>query len=223
MARGDSMIETVEGLIKRLSSEASSLEDFGQSELACGIQAAIRVIKDELNPFDVIGGDAPPAKGDDSLELVAEIERLSAENKALSAKVERFRSAAASIEQFKQDIADKVEGKHLAANKYKALRQDVHGAELMIERLPRCKKCNGKGVFKPMFHDYECPDCFGSGRDLEVFDKLVVGQQELIRHQKVIMSALLHEVYTTRLPEIEKLAVSMDDFYGTCKTNVRLD
>lgn len=216
-------MNTVEDLIKRLSNEAASLEDFGQSELACGIQAAIRIIKDELNPFDVIGGDAPPVQEQVSPELVAELARTQEENKALSIKAERFRAIAATMESFKHDIAAMVEGEHSTAARYLGLRADVHAAERMIDALPRCKKCSGKGVIRPMFHDLECPDCFGSGRDLEVFDKLVVGQQELIRHQKVLLSALLHEVYTTRLPELEKLGISMNDFYSSCKTNVRLD
>lgn len=217
------MIETVEDLIKRLSNEASSLEDFGQSELACGIQAAIRIIRDELNPFDAIGGDTPPAQNQIPRELVDELTQVKNENKALIAKSERFRSIAATMEGFRHEIAEKAERKHLEVPRYLGLRADVHKAEKMIDALPRCKKCSGKGVIKPMFHDLDCPDCFGSGRDLEVFDKLVVGQQELIRHQKVLMSALLHEVYTTRLAEIEKVAISMDDFYRTCKTNLRLD
>lgn len=216
-------MDTVEDLIKRLSSEASSLEDFGQSELACGIQAAIRIIKDELNPFDAIGGDAPPAQPQDSPELVAEVARLNERLVATSKQAERFRTVAATMEGFRHEIAAMVEGEHSTAAKYVGLRSDVHNAERMIDALPRCRKCNGRGVFKPMFHELECPDCFGSGRDLEVFDKLVVAQQELIRHQKVLMSALLHEVYMTRLPELEKVGISMDDFYSTCKTNVRLD
>lgn len=216
-------MNTVAELIERLSAEANTLEDLGQSEVACGFLAAIRIIKDELNPFDAIGGDsAPPAQKEDNTELVAEVAQLKAQHAALSASHSRLLSAAGSVEACRQRISElamrKVEGMQ-----YKSLREDVTDAEKMIAALPKCKKCRGGGQIKPLFYIQDCPDCFGTGGDFAVLDHLAIGQQALIRHQRVLLSKVLHDLYMTGLSETDKLGISMDDFYSSCKTELRLD
>ena len=49
------MIETVSDLVKRLKAEAEQLESMGSVDLACGVEAAVRVIANELDVHLPIG------------------------------------------------------------------------------------------------------------------------------------------------------------------------
>lgn len=62
-------------------------------------------------------------------------------------------------------------------------------SEKELTRLPKCKSCHGKGTYKPMFYEMECPDCFGTALNLS--DPLAIIKLQstyLAQSKKVIVA-----------------------------------
>lgn len=220
------MINNISELVARLKDEAESLEGLGASELACGVLAAIRVINDELSPYDQIGGEASEqAEPLDTAELDAvkgELEAMATAHGSLSVKHERLMKSVGAIEANRHLAADYGGRLALGFNGYKVLQSDVNAAEQGISHLLRCKACRGGGKVRPMFYVYDCDVCGGSGCNIKA-KGVIVAQQTLIRTQKTMITKLLHEIFMRALSQKEKEAISIEAFYEDSKTNVRCD
>jgi hypothetical protein len=239
------MIKSVGDLIERLRLEASELEECGSVDLACGISAAVRVISDELGPFDAIGGDVasdePPAIDH---ALIDELTALKAENATLkaqgaavmaqSATIEaeyaalvvrhgHLMSCAGAVEEGRQAMVEAAHTHMMSLPVYSDVQKLATKIEADIRLLPMCKTCRGSGVVKPMFHEFECDRCVGSGRDLSEPLELIVGQQKLIGEAKAIQAVMLKHIYTHGISQAEKEAMSVTEFYRGSKTNMRGD
>jgi hypothetical protein len=220
------LINNIGELVGRLTDEADSLEDCGNSELACGVLAAIRIIREQFSDSDQIGGDTATVL--DSVDherveaLEAQLAATELEVSKLAGQLHRLRGSMGAIEA-NRHLAAEYGGKlALSYQGYKVLEADVKQAENGIHSLPSCKGCRGKGSVKPFLYEYECEACGGTGCDVE-HPEMIVKQQALIRTQKTAISKLLHELYVRGISAAEKESISVEAFYADCKTNMRCD
>lgn len=89
------------------------------------------------------------------------------------------------------------------------------------ERPRPCKKCFGKGTYKPMFFEVECDCCFGVGLDLSAplaLIKQLKFNNEYARKEVIRLRLALHMGATT--PE-QRQAINMEEFYKDSKSKYR--
>lgn len=222
------MIDNVGALVARLRKEVESLEDSGNLELSYGMIAAMRIITDELNLDDAIGGEVvavEPVEVDagQSYNLDAELAPYVEKINTLTLRNASLMSLLGGLEANRITAVDYCEKLTLSFNRYKGLRADVDSAESAVARLSTCRKCSGTGMYRPMFEKRDCVDCDGSGANPNGGRDMIITQQKLIRTQKTLIGTLLHDLFTTGLTKADKEAVAVEHFYADCKTNVRCD
>lgn len=199
------MIETVNDLVKRLVKEADQLESMGSVDLACGVQAAVRVIRDELDANSAIGNA-------DSHR----IEPLERQNKRLMAVLANH---SVLNERFDLLCKDSV----LSTPEYKALVLAKDDIKRKINALPKCKICRGVGKVKPMFALHCCDQCGGVGVNIAANNELVKLQQSLILTEFELIEKLVADLFKCGLTPADKEAIAIEYFYADCRTNLRCD
>lgn len=199
------MIETVNDLVKRLNQEADQLESIGSVDLACGVQAAVRVIRDEL--------DANAAIGNADSHRVEPLER---QNKRLMAVLAK---QSVLNERFDLLCKDSV----LSTPEYKAMVLDKEDIKRKINALPKCKSCRGVGKVRPMFALHCCDQCGGVGVNIAANNELVKLQQSLILTEFELIEKLIADLFKCGLSPADKEAIAIEYFYADCRTNLRCD
>ncbi|ABM25320.1 conserved hypothetical protein [Shewanella sp. W3-18-1] len=199
------MIETVSDLVKRLKTEAEQLESIGSVDLACGVEAAVRVICNELD------GHLPIGNAD--LQRIEPLERI---NKRLMAVLAKQSSI---NERFDLHCKQQV----LSTPEYQALVSAKNRIHQQINALPKCDECNGKGKVKPMYVFYQCHQCGGTGVDLAANSEMIKLQQALILAEFELIEKLIAALFNVGLSAADKEAISVEYFYADCRTNLRCD
>ncbi|MGI2095484.1 hypothetical protein [Shewanella glacialipiscicola] len=199
------MINTVKDLVKRLKKEADQLESMGSVDLACGVQAAVRVICDEL--------DANTAIGNADSHRVEPLER---HNKRLMAVLAK---QSVLDERFDLRCKESV----LSTPEYKAMVLRKEAIKRQINDLPKCPICRGVGKVRPMFALHCCDQCSGVGVNIEANNELVKLQQSLILTEFELIEKLVADLFKCGLSPADKEAISIEYFYADCRTNLRCD
>lgn len=199
------MIETVSDLVKRLKAEADQLESMGSVDLACGVEAAVRVISNELD------GHLPIGNAD--YHRIEPLERI---NKRLMAVLAK---QAAINERFDLHCKQQV----LSTPEYQVLVAKKKAINGQINALPKCNTCRGVGKVKPMFELYPCDKCGGSGVDLAAKGELIKLQQALILAEFELIEKLTAALFKVGLSSEDKEAIAVEYFYADCRTNLRGD
>lgn len=224
------MIASIDGLISRIRDEAVELEECGSVDLACGMFAVIKLIEREVDVSAAIGGepvaDIEPEPVADMAEIArlnAEIDSVKSELARVTAKHERLMSLAAAKELTKQEISNYTRGVKMTQPKYLALVGEANKVEKKLHEQVKCKSCVGKGTVKPMYYEYDCTVCGGTGCDMSDVVTFAINQQEIIRAQTVLINSFIHDFFLHGFTSKERMAFSIDNFYSDCKTNLRLD
>jgi hypothetical protein len=199
------MIDTVRKLMTRLEQEAEQLESMGSSEMACGVHAALRVIRDELDGHTVIGNA-------DSHR----IEPLTRQNARLMAILSKQASLNDEFYQLRQHCV-------LQTHDYQYFVKRRGEVQAKMSRLPRCPACQGRGETKPLFYVYECNECAGFGVDASHGAALICDQQALLQLEFELIEHLVSALFTHGLPVSEQRALSVVQFYADSRSNLRCD
>lgn len=201
------MINTVKDLVKRLKKEADQLESMGSVDLACGVQAAVRVICDEL--------DASTAIGNADSHRIEPLER---HNKRLMAVLAK---QSALNERFDLRCKESV----LSTPEYKAMVLRKEAIKRQINDLPKCPICRGVGKVRPMFELLHCDHCDGVGvnASLGINKELVKLQQSLILAEFELIEKLVADLFKCGLSPADREAIAIEYFYADCRTNLRGD
>lgn len=199
------MIETVSDLVKRLKAEAEQLESIGSVDLACGVEAAVRVICNELD------GHLPIGNAD--YHRIEPLERIN----------KRLMSVLATQSSINERFDLHCKKLVLSTPEYKALVSAKTAIHQQINALPKCNTCRGVGKVKPMFELYPCDKCGGSGVDLAANGELIKLQQALILAEFELIEKLTAALFKVGLSAADKEAISVEYFYADCRTNLRCD
>ncbi|MGE6315877.1 hypothetical protein ACQKC1_08825 [Shewanella baltica] len=199
------MIETVNDLVKRLVKEADQLESMGSVDLACGVQAAVRLIRDEL--------DANAAIGNADSHRIEPLER---QNKRLMAALAK---QSVLNEIFDLLCKDSV----LSTPEYKAMVLAKETIKRQINALPKCRTCRGVGKVRPMFELHCCDQCGGVGVNVTANNELIKLQQSLILNEFELIEKLTADLFKVGLSPADKEAIAIEYFYADCRTNLRCD
>lgn len=202
-------------IIKALRDKAAEYEDIGDNGTSCGLLVAARWIDDEIGdvPLDneAIGGSSGPA-----LDYQREQEYKDNIYK-LQVKCGRLMETLAGHEAMLQAQSAAV------AKVYHYQEKQQEYQDLITARVPRCSECNGTGTVKPMFYEYDCPKCGGTGVQHDDVAQLVAVQQQMIRELQVVIEKQRADLFNYALSEEEKTAISMTAFWSDAKTNWRGD
>lgn len=80
-----------------------------------------------------------------------------------------------------------------------------------------CSNCKGKGVIKPMFYEFECDHCFGTGYDMSNPVKIIKWQKLCMSWSKEKVTKLRSDLYTASTNKRERMGDCMDAFYKEAK------
>jgi hypothetical protein len=199
------MIDTVRKLMARLEQEAVQFESMGESDMACGVYASLRVIRDELDGHAAIGNA-------DSHR----IEPLTRQNARLMAVLSKQAGLNDEFYQFRQQCV-------LQTHDYQHFVKRRGEVQAKISRLPRCPACQGRGETKPLFYVYECNECEGSGVAIDHGAALITDQQALLQLEFELIEHLVSALFTHGLPVSEQRALSVAQFYADSRSNLRCD
>lgn len=81
------------------------------------------------------------------------------------------------------------------------------------DRPPSCSSCQGKGTVKPMFYEYECDACYGTGIDISDPVAVIKWQKECLQWGRNEIQRLRRELYLATTTEDERLGHSVSRFY----------
>ncbi|WP_413113375.1 hypothetical protein [Thaumasiovibrio sp. DFM-14] len=97
---------------------------------------------------------------------------------------------------------------------------DTDDSEVGLTDRPKtCKECRGRGVVKPMFFEFECPACYGTGYDLSDPIRLIKWQKLCMEWAKDRIGSLKKTLYLASTTVDEREADSMEAFYSDSKYN----
>lgn len=90
-------------------------------------------------------------------------------------------------------------------------------SEKELTRLPKCKSCHGKGTYKPMFYEMECPDCFGTALNLSDPLAIIKLQSTYLAQSKKVIVAQRQAMYELLHTEEERYEKCVEAFYDPIK------
>jgi hypothetical protein len=97
-------------------------------------------------------------------------------------------------------------------NKKKAVASDGFVSNTL--RVPLCPGCKGKGKLKPLFFEYDCGKCEGTGIDINDPIAIIKQQKELLAKARKVIVHQRQKIYTLTVGQQQQTSESIAKFYG---------
>lgn len=92
--------------------------------------------------------------------------------------------------------------------------------EVTLDNKPQiCRTCLGRGVYKPMFFEMDCPDCYGTGYRLDDPVSLIKWQKMCMDWSRKRILKLQNDLRIATTTEEERMAEDIENMYRHSKIN----